>query len=81
MTDVHSCGCRVTEGEPIAYCPTHGAAKELLAVCKSLDAFQRLYEKRTMQPGYMPGNDYYSDLQMEIVGAARAAIGKVEGKS
>jgi len=50
------------------------AVAESTKVCCELDDFQRTYERNTSQPGYMPGNQHYSDLLMEIVRHARAVI-------
>lgn len=36
-------------------------APNLLAIAESLDAFQRYFEEHSEQPGYMPGNQFYSD--------------------
>lgn len=54
------------------------AAPELLAACKALDDYQRLYESNTYDR--MPGNEFYSGKAMEIVAAARAAITKAVGR-
>lgn len=56
--------------------PEASGEVEALAVCKALDEFQRTFEINSMQPGYMPGNQYCSDLLMEIVGKARAALAR-----
>ncbi len=46
----------------------------LVEVAQSLDEFQREYEERTFQPGWMPGNDLYAKKLMAIVEAARTAL-------
>ena len=55
------------------------AAPEMLEVCKCLDFYQRKFEVDAMQPGGMPGNEYYSEQMMVIVNHARAAIVKEKG--
>jgi hypothetical protein len=55
------------------------AAPDLLAVVRALSEFQRTYETNTQSPGWMPGNEFYSNLLMVIVRDARAALKKAEG--
>jgi hypothetical protein len=75
--------CRFGEEKAIAIQTANArliaAAPDLLAVVRALSEFQCTYETNTQSPGWMPGNEFYSNLLMIIVRDARAALAKAEG--
>ena len=52
----------------------------LLEACEALVSEQKFFEEHTHQPGYMPGNQFYSDKFMAVVRMAKAAITKAKGE-
>ncbi len=52
------------------------AAPDLLAAVQALDKFQSYFQEHAQAGERMPGNEFYSDLGMEVVKLARAAIAK-----
>lgn len=47
---------------------------KLVAACEALDKAQRYFEEHAHSPGMMPGNEFYSDMFMEVVNQARAVL-------
>ena len=56
------------------------AAPEMYEALERLVEEQKYFADKSMQPGMMPGNQFYSDKFMVVVNMAKAALKKSRGE-